>query len=70
MKKWNTPEISALNISETAKNTTCGITGGTCISGANANAWGQCKKCPVYQNQSGTNVGTGSSGNDETELIS
>lgn len=70
MKKWNNPEISVLNISETAKNTICTVTGGTCINNASANAWGQCKKCPVYLNQNGANAGIGSTDNNVTDFNS
>ena len=56
MKKWNTPEIAELNISETAKNDSyllpghmCSITSSSCIR--KGNGGGQCNNCDRNPNK-------------------
>jgi len=48
MKKWNNPEITELNINETANSNKCHAPNGTCSS--YPGNWGYCNQitCPYY----------------------
>ncbi len=68
MKKWNTPEIAELNISETSLPSKCGAPDGRCIDLARPsnNGNGYCKNsgCPYYN----VVILTGNNNNDNEDL--
>lgn len=65
MKKWNNPEIVALNISETALPSRCTIPGGVCNdpNRPSNNGNGYCKKneCPYFRKEEFDSSETGES---------